>query len=88
MNEYIASMDELMDLACHFLIEGEKGREYSDEELVEAIRRARFERLTRCKDCRFSRDHAIYCVCKLDAQRKMNYPNHYCLLGEPRRAGQ
>lgn len=85
MSEYIVSTDELMDFACHFLIEGEKGREYSDEELIEAIKGARFQRLTRCKDCAYSiPDVQGRYKCPLSSKNFRYRADHYCAEGKPR----
>lgn len=88
MSEYIVSTDELMDFACHFLIEGEKGIEYSDAELVEAIRGARFERLTRCESCVHSEEAGVWLRCECYGQDGTHFPDFYCSFGEPKEAGQ
>lgn len=86
MNEYIVTTDELMDFACHFLIEGEKGVEYDDFDLSEAIKRAKFQRLTRCRDC----IHALPCERRDDSYRctigskNFRYTGeHFCINGKP-----
>lgn len=84
MKEYVVTVDELMDFACHFLFEGEKGREYSNEELVEIIEGARFPRLTRCMDCKFSRDLPLLCECELHGHEGTQPRDHYCPQGRPR----
>lgn len=84
MKEYIVTVDELMDFACHFLIEGEKGREYSDAELIEAIDGARFKRLTRCETCVHSEEAGSWLVCECYGQDGTHFPDYYCPLGRPR----
>lgn len=88
MSAYIVYTDELMDFACHFLIEGEKGTEYSDEELIKAIEGARFQRLTRCKDCAYSGKTGDWLECQVIGCGFYVENLHFCRWGKPKEGKQ